>query len=144
MQPHPDHDAILRAFLSADPACRPHTVGGHNSQARYTHIHSASQQDGVNACTSHQVIVHQFNGAVCLRRDLAGPFGLDPRPSAPIAEHPLGYGGGPEVGDFDHGLTAPDIFVRWRGRESPTLERDAAYKAFVQDVVNACKARGLW
>lgn len=135
---HVDHDALVSAFIIVDPSCMSHTRGSDDPEdvaARYTHIHSATQAIGNQRCTTHLITISEYNGAVVLRQELAGPFGLRPRPAVHITKHPLGAGAGGagHVGNFDHGETAADILIRW-----------GSYEAFARDVVNACKARKLW
>ncbi len=130
--PHPDHDAIIDAFLRVDPAC---TAGCHrgNPGNGYTHIHGPHQAIGNHHCTQHGVTVEKTNGTVSLRDPIAQQLGGTPRVAVPIAQDPMGYAVRPNFGHFGRGFTSGKILQGWR-----------TFDDFARDVIAAFRAGPGW
>jgi hypothetical protein len=127
---HPDHNAIVAAF-AAHPGVQTCHRGAPN--VGYTHIHGPSQPHHATMCTTHSVVVEQFNGTLSLRDPVGLALGFAQRVPHPIATHPLGYSRGPNFGAFGYGLDAAEILRRW-----------GSWAAFVCDIVAIEVARQRW
>ncbi|MCC6521772.1 MAG: hypothetical protein IT373_03850 [Polyangiaceae bacterium] len=112
--PHPDHDAIIAAFIR----CGAHTTrcvrGGDQG---YTHVHGPNCAPTVpdnQHCTNHVVVVERRNGTVGVWKPLATQLGAKQRPPVHIRHDPLGYSVRKKYGQFGFGWTAQTILA-WPG-----------------------------
>jgi hypothetical protein len=127
---HPDHNALVAAF-AAQPGVQTCHRGTPN--AGYTHIHGPNQPHHATMCTTHSVVVEQFNGTVSLRDPVGLALGFAQRVSQPITTHALGHSRGPNFGAFGYGIEAVEILRRW-----------GSWAAFVRDIVSVEVARQRW
>jgi hypothetical protein len=132
-----NHDAIVDAFKKADGLIKTCRRGG---KPGYTHIHGPSCAPTPPKCSNHPLLIECFTGTVGFRKELGqrlqGPLGNKPRAEmqrdVKIQDDPLGRSAG-KIGGYNYVFSSDMILDGW-----------GTFDHFAEDVVNECRALGIW